>query len=57
MRVRFIGDRVRLEPALVDLMDGLELCRRQTGTNLTIALKYGGRRRGEPARRGVSRMT
>jgi undecaprenyl diphosphate synthase len=24
VRVRFIGDRVRLEPSLVDLMDGLE---------------------------------
>lgn len=44
VRVRFIGDRVRLEPALVDLMDGLELMTAQnTGTNLTIALNYGGR--------------
>lgn len=43
-RVRFIGDRVRLEPALVDLMDGLELLTAEnTGTNLTIALNYGGR--------------
>ena len=44
VRVRFIGDRVRLEPALVDLMDGLELMTaHNTGTNLTIALNYGGR--------------
>lgn len=44
VRVRFIGDRVRLEPALVDLMDGLELMTAgNTGTNLTIALNYGGR--------------
>ncbi|WP_297620125.1 polyprenyl diphosphate synthase [uncultured Roseicyclus sp.] len=44
VRVRFIGDRVRLEPALVDLMDGLELMTaNNTGTNLTIALNYGGR--------------
>ncbi|MGP1358924.1 polyprenyl diphosphate synthase, partial [Roseicyclus sp.] len=44
VRVRFIGDRVRLEPALVDLMDGLELTTStNTGTNLTIALNYGGR--------------
>jgi undecaprenyl diphosphate synthase len=44
VRVRFIGDRVRLEPALVDLMDGLELMTAEnSGTNLTIALNYGGR--------------
>ncbi|MDG3040150.1 isoprenyl transferase [Roseicyclus marinus] len=44
VRVRFIGDRIRLEPALVDLMDGLELMTAgNTGTNLTIALNYGGR--------------
>ncbi len=44
VRVRFIGDRVRLEPSLVDLMDGLELMTAENdGTNLTIALNYGGR--------------
>ena len=44
VRVRFIGDRVRLEPALVYLMDGLELMTAgNSGTNLTIALNYGGR--------------
>jgi undecaprenyl diphosphate synthase len=44
VRVRFIGDRVRLEPSLVDLMDGLELMTAgNDGTNLTIALNYGGR--------------
>jgi undecaprenyl diphosphate synthase len=42
--VRFIGDRVRLEPALVDLMDGLELLTADnTKLNLTIAINYGGR--------------
>ena len=44
IRVRFIGDRVRLEPALVDLMDALEIATADnTGVNLTIALNYGGR--------------
>jgi len=44
VRVRFIGDRVRLEPTLLSLMDGLELMTSDnTGTNLTIALNYGGR--------------
>ena len=44
VRVRFIGDRVRLDAKLIDLMDKLE---RKTagngGTQLTIALNYGGR--------------
>jgi undecaprenyl diphosphate synthase len=44
VRVRFIGDRVRLDDKLTELMDELELltsgCQ---GTNLTIALNYGGR--------------
>jgi len=44
VRVRFIGDRVRLEPALVDLMDGLELMTAENdAVHLTIALNYGGR--------------
>jgi undecaprenyl diphosphate synthase len=44
VRVRFIGDRVRLEPALVEMMDALELLTADNdGTNLTIALNYGGR--------------
>lgn len=44
VRVRFIGDRVRLEPALVDLMDGLELMTADNDrVHLTIALNYGGR--------------
>jgi undecaprenyl diphosphate synthase len=44
VRVRFIGDRVRLEPRLQDLMDSLELLTSgNTGVNLTIALNYGGR--------------
>ncbi len=44
VRVRFIGDRVRLDDKLVELMDELELLTAGcTGTNLTIALNYGGR--------------
>ena len=44
VRVRFIGDRVKLEPALVDLMDNLELMTSDNDrVHLTIALNYGGR--------------
>jgi undecaprenyl diphosphate synthase len=44
VRVRFIGDRVRLDAKLVRLMDDLEaLTRHNTRVNLTIALNYGGR--------------
>ncbi|MEP4248919.1 MAG: polyprenyl diphosphate synthase [Tateyamaria sp.] len=43
-RVRFIGDRVRLDKKLIDLMDELEvLTAKNTTVNLTIALNYGGR--------------
>lgn len=44
VRVRFIGDRVRLDPKLVKLMDELELLTsRNEKLNLTIALNYGSR--------------
>ena len=44
VRVRFIGDRVRLEKSLVKLMDQLEnLTKENTEVNLTIAINYGGR--------------
>ncbi|RMH41088.1 MAG: di-trans,poly-cis-decaprenylcistransferase [Alphaproteobacteria bacterium] len=44
VRVRFIGDRVRLEPRLVALMDFLEeLTAENDRVHLTIALNYGGR--------------
>ncbi|MCP4820855.1 MAG: isoprenyl transferase [Shimia sp.] len=44
VRVRFIGDRPRLDQKLQDLMDELEeLTRDNEGVNLTIALNYGGR--------------
>ncbi len=44
VRVRFVGDRVRLEPALVDMMDNLELLTaHNSGVHLTVALNYGGR--------------
>ncbi|MWB77320.1 di-trans,poly-cis-decaprenylcistransferase [Pseudooceanicola sp. 216_PA32_1] len=42
--VRFIGDRPGLDGKLRDLMDELEAMTAEcTGTNLTIALNYGGR--------------
>lgn len=44
VRVRFIGDRVRLDAKLILLMDELErLTSANTTVNLTIALNYGGR--------------
>ncbi|MEM1079468.1 MAG: polyprenyl diphosphate synthase [Pseudomonadota bacterium] len=44
VRVRFIGDRVRLDEKLRDLMDEVEeLTAHNTRVNLTIALNYGGR--------------
>ena len=44
VRVRFIGDRDRLEPKLVQVMDDLEAMTEANGTlHLTIALNYGGR--------------
>lgn len=44
IRVRFIGDRIRLEDKLVSLMDDLELMTSDNDlVHLTIALNYGGR--------------
>ncbi|MEO0990975.1 MAG: polyprenyl diphosphate synthase [Pseudomonadota bacterium] len=44
VRVRFIGDRVRLEEPLVAMMDELEAMTAQnTLLHLTIAINYGGR--------------
>lgn len=44
VRVRFIGDRVRLDDKLVGLMDELELLTYQNDKcHLTIAINYGGR--------------
>ncbi len=44
VRVRFIGDRVRLDAKLVSLMDTLELMTAQNDkVHLTIALNYGSR--------------
>ena len=43
-RVRFIGDRVRLDEKLVRLMDELELMTAENDKfHLTVALNYGGR--------------
>ncbi|WP_170425028.1 polyprenyl diphosphate synthase [Ruegeria arenilitoris] len=44
VRVRFIGDRVRLDSKLTDLMDTLEAATQHNDlVHLTIALNYGGR--------------
>ncbi len=44
VRVRFIGDRVKLDDKLVAMMDNLELLTSQNDrVHLTIALNYGGR--------------
>jgi len=44
VRVRFIGDRIKLDDKLVRLMDELELLTADnTKVHLTIALNYGGR--------------
>lgn len=44
VRVRFIGDRVKLDDKLVTLMDELELMTAENDrVHLTIALNYGGR--------------
>ena len=44
VRVRFIGDRIKLDDALVTLMDELELMTCDNDTvHLTVALNYGGR--------------
>jgi undecaprenyl diphosphate synthase len=44
VRVRFIGDRIRLDAKLRELMDEVEaLTAQNTNVNLTIALNYGGR--------------
>ncbi len=44
VRVRFIGDRIRLDDRLVRLMDDLEMLTAvNSKLNLTIAINYGGR--------------
>ena len=44
VKVRFIGDRIRLDSKLVSLMDTLESeTSHCVGVNLTIAINYGGR--------------
>ena len=44
IRVRFIGDRMRLATKLVDLMDDLELMTSDNDrVHLTVAINYGGR--------------
>ena len=44
VRVRFIGDRIRLDPKLVAMMDWLEQLTEQNDVvHLTVAINYGGR--------------
>ena len=44
VRMRFIGDRVRLEKSLIKMMDDLEeMTQDNTRVHLTVALNYGGR--------------
>ena len=44
VRVRFIGDRMKLDPKLISLMDNLEeFTSKNDKVHLTIALNYGGR--------------
>jgi len=44
VKVRFIGDRSRLDKSLVELMNNLEVLTNENDTlHLTIALNYGGR--------------
>ena len=54
VRVRFVGDRARLDKKLCALMEGLEERTRHNRTlNLTVALNYGGR---DEITRAVRRM-
>jgi len=56
VRVRFIGDRTRLEPVLVDMMEELERMTEQNVTvNLTIAINYGSRDEVGRAVRNIAR--
>jgi undecaprenyl diphosphate synthase len=55
VRMRFIGDRGRLESRLRRLMDGIEArTRANTGLNLTVAINYGGRDEILRAARGLA---
>jgi undecaprenyl diphosphate synthase len=54
VRVRFVGDRARLDKKLCALMEGLEeRTRHNRSLNLTVALNYGGR---DEITRAVRRM-
>lgn len=54
VRVRFIGDRVRLDDKLVALMDELELLTADNdNVHLTVAINYGGR---DEVARATSRL-
>jgi len=56
VRLRFIGDRARLAPDIVDLLEESEtLTRANTRLNLTVALSYGARQEITEAARRVAR--
>jgi undecaprenyl diphosphate synthase len=56
VRVRVIGDRTRLAPDIVTLIENAEgLTRDNGGVNLTVALSYGGRAEIVAATRAVAR--
>jgi undecaprenyl diphosphate synthase len=56
VRLRFIGDRTRLEPRLQRLMSGIEtLTERNDRLHLTVAINYGGRNELIRAARRVAR--
>jgi undecaprenyl diphosphate synthase len=56
VRIRVIGDRARLAPDIVTLIDNAELLTRDnTGINLTVALSYGGRAEIVAAARAIAR--
>lgn len=56
VRLRFIGDRTRLEPRLQRLMSGIEtLTERNDRLHLTVAINYGGRNELMRAARRVAR--
>ena len=56
IRLRFLGDRSRIDPALIKLMDTVEAATAEmTKVNLNIAVNYGGRQEILDAVRSIAR--
>ncbi len=56
IRLRFLGDKSRIDPALVSLMDTVEEATREmTKVNLNIAVNYGGRQEILQAAQSIAR--